>query len=393
MYVLTITVHTVGVPMKATSPWQIAREFTRDAQAPAAPADNATPRERAVHEVRERAAAGKQTGGHRRFGWLPADRADGRPHNHLLDPDESPYLREAIEMILAGKSERTVTRWLVDHQVPTVRGGTWTGTTVRNMVSNPAVCGYRMLGGALVLDPATGEPVVGGWETIATPEEWRRVLRRYGGGGGSPGVVGAGGASGGSSGSGSYGVFGTSGTSGTSGASGASGAFAPGTRAPERKQIAQTRKYVLSGFLRCGRVGRSGEVCGATLVGNPVTRGTPHGTYACTSPRCRGLARRMDLVDETITALVLDELERRYGAGGAQRWHVDAGDAPGVPVGPDPLLAGFTRERWAGFDLRQKRIAIGTVVEAVTVRPLPEGRSTRAPFDPSLLDVAWLATA
>lgn len=338
MYVLTITVHTVGVPMKATSTWQIAREFTHADQAPAAPADHATGRRAAAHEVLARATAGKQTGGHRRFGWLPGDPADGRPHNHRLDPAESPYLRTAIEMIMAGKSERTVTDWLIARRVPTVRGGKWTGTTVRNMVSNPAVCGYRMLAGELVLDPHTGRPVVGSWETVATPEEWRRVLRRYGTG------------------------FGTESGSG-------------GRRAPERKQVTQTRKYVLSGFLRCGRVNpRSGAICAATLVGNPVTRGTPHGAYACTSASCRGLARRMDMVDETVTGLVLDVLERRYGGRSA-----------------DPLLGGFTRERWAGFDLRQKRIAIGTVLETVLVRPLPEGRSTRAAFDPGLLEVVWRA--
>jgi hypothetical protein len=71
-------------------------------------------------------------------------------------------------------------------------------------------------------------------------------------------------------------------------------------------------------------------------------------------------------------------LELRYGDGcpGARNW-------------PDPLLGGFSRRRWADFDLRQKRIATAAVVETVTVRPLPEGRSTRAPFDPALLEVRW----
>ncbi|HEY5837114.1 recombinase family protein [Streptomyces sp.] len=353
--------------MKATSPRQIARQFIHADQPPAAPADNATPCEPAVREVPRNAAAdrpetaGKRSGGHRRFGWLAGDLAGGRPHNHLLDPAESPYLRKAIEMIMTGKSEQTVTRWLVEQHVPTVRGGRWTGTTVRNMVSNPAVCGYRMRGGELVLDPRTGEPAVGGWETVATPEEWRLVLRRYGG---------------------------TAQRAGGSGALGGAGPYAaPGSHAPERRQIAQTRKYLLSGFLRCGRVKRSsGAVCGATLVGNPVTRGTPHGAYACTNPGCRGLARRMDLVDETVTGFVLAELVRRFGEAGGGG---DAGEHGSYADWPDALLAGFTGRRWEEFDLRQKRIAIAAVVEAVLVRPLPEGRSTRAPFDPALLEVVW----
>ncbi|WP_225850865.1 recombinase family protein [Streptomyces sp. HPF1205] len=379
--------------MQATSTWQITREFTHaddrgrrsrpaTETAGTASADNATPRRGAEEggggpaadrtpssgsDVRERAAAGRQTGGHRRFGWLPGDLSDGRPHNHLLDPFESPYLRRAIEMIMAGKSERTVTRWLIDQRVPTVRGGKWTGTTVRNMVSNPAVCGYRVLGGELVRDPLTGEPVVGGWETIATPEEWLRVVRRYAGG--SAVAIASGAAAGATS---------EPGTAAAGPAAGSAPSSPTGARAPERRRIAQTRKYLLSGFLRCGRRGRDGTECGATLVGNPVTRGTPHGSYACTSARCRGLARRMDLVDRTITDMVLDELESRYGGGLADTRNR-----------PDPLLGGFTRQRWAEFDLRQKRIAVAAVVDAVTVRPLPEGRSTRAPFDPALLEMRW----
>jgi site-specific DNA recombinase len=380
MYVLTITVHTVGVPMKATSPWQIAREIAHADPAPAAPADHVTSHGRTAREVprgaaddtpeprvsgitqrvaAESGAGGRRAGGPRRFGWLAGDLAEGRPHNHLLDPVESGCLRRAIEMIMAGKSEQTVIRWLVEQGVPTVRGGRWTGTTVRTMVSNPAVCGYRAHAGALVLDPRTGEPAVGGWETVATPEEWRLVVRRYEGG--RVGRV---------------------------------------ADAPESRRIAQTRKYLLSGFLRCGRVNRSsGAVCAATMVGNPVTRGTPHGAYACTSPGCRGLARRMDLVDETVTALVLAELVRRYGPpegapdrgrGSGQNGGQNGGQAAvAVPDWPKSLLAGFTARRWAEFDLRQRRIAVAAVVEAVIVRPLPDGRSTRAPFDPELLDVLW----
>jgi hypothetical protein len=56
------------------------------------------------------------------------------------------------------------------------------------------------------------------------------------------------------------------------------------------------------------------------------------------------------------------------------------------------FLAGFTDERWNQFDLRQKRIAIGAVIQAVIVRPFPKGRATRAPFDPSLLEVIYRPT-
>jgi site-specific DNA recombinase len=80
-----------------------------------------------------------------------------------------------IDLLLSGESSEAVSGWLNREQVPTVRGGRWTGNTVRNIVSNPAVCGYRMLDGELVTDPTTGVPVVGTWETIVTPTEWRRL--------------------------------------------------------------------------------------------------------------------------------------------------------------------------------------------------------------------------
>lgn len=115
-------------------------------------------RERVARSVRDRAREGKQSGGHRRFGWLPADRQLARPHNHELDQREATYLRAVIDMALSGKSERTLTQWLISEGVTTVKGGRWTSTTARNMITNPAICGYRALDGAIVLDPELGEP-------------------------------------------------------------------------------------------------------------------------------------------------------------------------------------------------------------------------------------------
>lgn len=367
---------------------------------------SAGPSARAVRGAAERAKEGRQSGGHRRFGWLPADARAGRPHNHLLDPVESAYLRQAVERIMAGQSERTVTQWLIAEQVPTVKGGKWTGTTVRNMVSNPAICGYRMLAGEPVLDPRTGEPVVGGWETVATPDEWRTVLRRY---------------------TGYHKV-----NADTLRGDPARG----GTPAPRRKEVRQTRKYRLSGYLRCGRMNLSGEICTSTLVGNPVTPRAPHGAYSCNSANCRGLSRRMDMVDEAIIEIVLQTLSGRYAtraretgpwpgqgaldATAERKRLLKAAYAAGTVRPADffqllpeldarieesetergaflagreagNLLAGFQRERWEEFDLRQQRIAIGTVIEAVVVKPIPPGRSSRAPFDPALLEVVWRA--
>ncbi|MCZ4117793.1 recombinase family protein [Streptomyces sp. H39-S7] len=357
---------------------------------------------RSERSIRDRAREGKQSGGHRRFGWLPADAKAGRPNNDRLDPAEAPYLRTAIEDIMTGKSERTVTQWLIAEKVPTVKGGKWQSTTVRNMVSNPAICGYRMLDGELVRDPETGLPVVGDWETIATPEEWKKVLRRYN----------------------SYYKVDPETLKGDP---------SRGVR-KRRKEITQTRKYLMSGYLRCGRVDLSDQRCLSTMVGNPVSDRAPHGTYACNASNCPGVARRMDLVDKSITKLVQTILSQQYAAKEPQHreWHGQAildslvkrkrllkeaynsgavqpadffemlpeldfqileseKDQEEFLVAQEAqnFLAGFTTERWTKFDLRQKRIAIGTVIQTVIVHPLPQGRSTRAPFDPDLLEVIF----
>lgn len=60
---------------------------------------------------------------------------------------------------------------------------------------------------------------------------------------------------------------------------------------------------------------------------------------------------------------------------------------------PEDLLAKFTRGRWEKFELRQKRIAIGAVLQTVIVKPLPKGRATRAPFDPTLLEIVYQPTS
>ncbi|MFI2525327.1 recombinase family protein [Streptomyces sp. NPDC018967] len=381
------------------------RHVTFSVQPPSeepAPAENdevAGIRRRTARSVRDRAREGKQSGGHRRFGWFAGDKALGRPHNHELDPVESAYVRKMIDMILSGQSSETVSAWLNDERVPTVRGGRWTGNTVRNMVSNPAICGYRMLDGELVRDPVTGAPVVGDWETVADPAEWRRLTALY------PGY---------------YRVDSAT----------LKGDPARGTKRRSRNPDA-SRKYLLSGILLCGKADADGRICGSKMVGNPPSKPNGHPAYACKLPSCRGVARRVDLVDQAVEEYALRLLADRYGAvpPTARSWHGQATlDAllerkrqlkqryvEGVVAPADffemlpeldaqiiesqrdkdafeeeeragNALAGVSGERWREWDLPQKRAAILRVIRSVVVKPLPEGRATHAPFDPSLLE-------
>ncbi|MDH6540658.1 hypothetical protein M2167_003193 [Streptomyces sp. SPB4] len=54
---------------------------------------------------------------------------------------------------------------------------------------------------------------------------------------------------------------------------------------------------------------------------------------------------------------------------------------------------GLTPEMWQAHDVTAKREAIGSVVDAVVVRPVPKGRPRNAPFDPGLIEVVLKPTA
>ncbi|GAA1375796.1 recombinase family protein [Streptomyces beijiangensis] len=357
-------------------------------------------RQRTARSVRDRAREGKQSGGHRRFGWLPGDRRQDRPHNHELDPVESACLRKMIGMLLSGESSESVSAWLNNEGVPTVRGGRWTGNTVRNIVSNPAICGYRMLDGELVTDLATGAPVVGSWAAAATVDEWRRLAALY---------------------PGHYRI-----NAGT-----LKGDPARSVKRRKSPDPESARKYLLSGIVRCGKPDEHGRLCDSKMVGNPPSRPTGRPSYACKLPSCRGVARQVALVDEAVEGYVISALTERYGAEqpSTPSWHgqgvldslreraallkrqyahggiaphdffdvlseLNAHIAESEKDGADftaqqataNAFAGFSRDRWQTFGLAQKRKAISAVVQAVVVRPLPKGRARHAPFDPSLLE-------
>lgn len=53
------------------------------------------------------------------------------------------------------------------------------------------------------------------------------------------------------------------------------------------------------------------------------------------------------------------------------------------------LLRDWSREKWGRMELDEKREVITQVLAAVIVMPIPSGVSSKAPFDPSLLKVAW----
>ncbi|MCZ4095690.1 recombinase family protein [Streptomyces sp. H39-C1] len=360
-------------------------------------------RRRVTRNMRDQALEGMPTG-RRRFGWKGADPKLDRPTNKFLEPKEAKILREALDLALKGKSWATIVHHFEDSKVPTVRGTRWTTTPVQYMLTNPAICGYRMMYGELVRDREHGEPIVGKWETIATPAEWHKMLRRCDS------------------------WFNLEGDTAYS-------RYRAKVKTEGKKNYQQlaeaTRKFMLTNIARCGYVDDDGNMCLAKMKGNGPGGSNKHARYRCGDTRCNKVSRRADLVDLAIEMTVIKVLEEQfsnmqpeeqlwYGEGTltsllAKREEIksaynesrigmteyldfkDTNDKQIADSQKDRedfyaeqaaknLLAGFKKEKWESFDIRQKRTAIGTIYRAVIIHPIPKGRSRSAEFDPNLLD-------
>lgn len=116
-------------------------------------------RKRVRGKHRELAVAGKFSGGRRPFGY---DKA-----GHELNPVEAALIREAVDMILAGKSLTHIAKDWSYRGVPTTTGGKWHGETVRGILLGARIAGKRVFQGEVVGDAA--------WPAIITMEEHQRL--------------------------------------------------------------------------------------------------------------------------------------------------------------------------------------------------------------------------
>ncbi|MBT2452663.1 recombinase family protein [Streptomyces sp. ISL-43] len=358
---------------------------------------------RVKRNVRDLALEGRPTGP-RRFGWLGADVRTGRKVNEKLDPKECKVLRDAVELALLGKHWATIVTFLDDSGYLTLRGNKWATTPVQYMLTNPALCGYRMIHGELVTDPNTGEPVVGKWETVCTPEEWLKLVNRcsvwFNPGGET-----------------------------------ASSRFREKVQREGKKdfrEIAEaTRRFFLANIARCGHVDEAGNMCLAKMKGNGPSGSNKQDRYRCGDPRCNKVSRRADFTDKAIEALVVKVLKDQFAAiqPAEKKWYgeetlkgllakraeikqnyksgvfdlaeyldfKDDNDRQITESQEDRnnfyaeqvslnFLAGFSEEKWAGFDMRQRRKAATTVLRTVIVHPIPKGRPRSGEFDPDLLE-------
>ncbi|WP_129295877.1 recombinase family protein [Streptomyces lydicus] len=360
---------------------------------------------RVTRNMRDQALEGKPMG-RRRFGWKGSDKKLNRPTNTHLDLKESKVLREAIDLALKGKSWATIVRHFENSGLSPTRGGKWSTTPVQYMLTNPALCGYRMLHGELILDRETRGPKVGKWETVCTPEEWHKLIGRcdtwFRLDGGETAYT----------------------------------RYRKKVKTEGKKNYRElaeaTRRFLLTNILRCGYIDDEGNLCGAKMKGMGPSGSNKSDRYRCGDPNCCRVSRRADLVDKAIETLVVKVLTDQYSATEPEhkRWHgeesltklrtqqqeikdsyksgifslaeylefKDANDAQISKSEEDRkkfyaeqsaqnFLSGFSEEKWRNeYDIRQKRKAIATVLSAVIVHPLPKGRARSGQFDPELLE-------
>lgn len=235
--------------------------------------------------------AGIPTGGRRPFGWLDDKRT--------LHPEESRELRTAVRKVIDGMPFGNIIVDWTKRGILTPSGNRWANNTLKPVFRNPRICGYRSrvvksynpatekesVKMEIVVD-AEGEPVMGQWTEIITIKEWETLM----------GIIGY-------------------------------------QKIPERGK--NSRVYMLSGILRCGRDG-----CNAKLraVKAPKRNKTPGMFYyqcpALSAGGCGGVGISGPPVDELIKQAVIAKYEY---------------EATRNSVRPNP-----TEEPWEGEELLRK---------------------------------------
>ncbi|MCX5392134.1 recombinase family protein [Streptomyces sp. NBC_00094] len=362
-------------------------------------------RTRTARSRADRAEEGRLYAGPRRFGWLGASSEPYRPGNKHRNDEEWPHLLAMVKARAAGQSWRRIAGDLNRQGVATARGGRWSEQGVKGLVANPAWWGGRILNGAVVCEPITGEPVIGQWDHADEVrdgvgyETWDAIMQ---------------------------GVRASRMHRGMD--------RLEGTPAPEA--ATPSRSYLFSGVLRCGRLNDLGEVCRSKLCGNRATgRNAKYGDYyRCGDANCKGIGRRVVPVDEFLERLVLDHLDEQFTGGTAEpvawrgekklaelrgtRHEIEASIAAGEASWGDVrdlflrlgrsiesleaerreyveaqtkrnILREWSREKWGRMVVREKRGLIAQVLSSVLVLPVPDGVSDKAPFDPDLLRPTW----
>ncbi|MGW7818605.1 recombinase family protein [Streptomyces puniciscabiei] len=330
------------------------------------------------------APRGEPVAPRRPFGWN-ADRV-------TLHPGESEVVRHGVQSLLAGETLTAVTQGFVASGYPSSLGNPWQRQTVKQLLRNPRLCGYRKLNGVLVCS-ADGEPIVGRWEPIVSPEEWLGVTK-----------------------------------------------LLDGQRHPGGwHRLGAARhghvQYLLTGLVRCGRpLALDGQRCGAAMHGHQTNASYVYRCRSALDGGCGRLSRQGKAVDDLITEYALTKLEEK-GARSApisvswpgahdlavamqrkaflqERWYageisdpvyfcrltqeeaeikrlVNEQRAWSVRHRSDEGESADVRAHWAGLSMDAKHQILRGLLDSVIILPGIKGSHH---FDPTLVVAVWRST-
>lgn len=138
--------------------------FTARVLAAVAAKESARKSARTKRRILQKAEAGLPNGGFRRPFGYERDRI-------TVVESEAEIIREIISRFLARESMTSIMEWVIDQGVPTVDGGTWRTVTVRQMITNPRIAGWRTLNGERIARAV--------WEPIIDDETFERVMAEH----------------------------------------------------------------------------------------------------------------------------------------------------------------------------------------------------------------------
>lgn len=340
--------------------------------------ESARQAERIRRQKLDRALAGKPNGSMRSFGYA----ADGS-----VVESEATVIRDIAARVLAGESLRSITAELNDGKVPTVRGGLWRHTTIRQLLMAARLSGQREHMPAAKGRGRSNGPIVavGDWEPILSVDDTARLRQVLG----DParrtirpgqqlltGVLRCGNCG-----------NGMNSHSDTKGGRRYVCIRQPGTsRCGTRSVVGpESDEFAIEVFLEA----TYGQGPPSRLIRQPAA-GVPEQAQAEADKLTRELKQlAVQYASDEITET---DYERRQSELKERRTRVlstSAGVDPSVALAALPDTQGEFRERFDSFSVDRRRAILSAVIESIELGPVARrGRST---FDVGRFQIIWRA--
>lgn len=223
---------------------------------------------------------------------MSSKRRFGSHEDGTLNEPEAKVVRAAAKRFMAGASWTGLVKFFTDSGVSPVLARAWTMVSIRQILLSPATAGIAIYNGALreanqqgrrrnlyadpegvALKDAAGQYIMGNWQPILKVDEWKALV-----------------------------------------------AESEGRKKGQVFSARGTRKYLLTGLLRCGRIREDGSVCNRSLGGFVRRKKSGRVSYVYRCPHkskggCGGIERNMPKLDELIEDLLFAHIEANAPAG------------------------------------------------------------------------------